>query len=73
MTGDDALGTFQGTLVSANGVDRNKKTGSNFESGGWADRSLTSAVGRLLLDADLTDADGVPLPAGTYTFTFFGE
>ena len=25
VTGDDALGTFQGTLVSANGVDRNKK------------------------------------------------
>jgi len=29
-------------------------------------------VGRLLLDADLTDADGTPLPAGTYNFTFFG-
>src|ERR1051325_6774350 len=29
-------------------------------------------VGRLLLDADLTDAYGTPLPAGTYTFTFFG-
>ena len=29
-------------------------------------------TGRLLLDADLTDAYGNPLPAGTYNFTFFG-
>jgi hypothetical protein len=29
-------------------------------------------TGRLLLDADLTDALGNPLPAGTYNFTFFG-
>ena len=29
-------------------------------------------VGRLLLDADLTDAYGTRLPAGTYNFTFFG-
>ena len=68
MTGDDALGTFQGTLVSANGVDRNKKNGKKFRV--W--RLGRQNKGRLLLDADLTDVDGVPLPAGTYTFTFFG-
>ena len=68
VTGDDALGTFQGTLVSANGVDRNKKNGKKFRV--W--RLGRQNVGRLLLDADLTDADGTPLPAGTYTFTFFG-
>ena len=68
VTGDDALGTFQGTLVSANGVDRNKTNGKNFRV--W--RLGRQDVGRLLLDADLTDADGIPLPAGTYNFTFFG-
>jgi hypothetical protein len=68
VTGDDALGTFQGTLVSANGVDRNKKDGKKFRV--W--RLGRQDVGRLLLDADLTDADGTPLPAGTYNFTFFG-
>jgi hypothetical protein len=68
VTGDDALGTFQGTLVSANGVDRNKKNGKKFRV--W--RLGRQDVGRLLLDADLTDADGTPLPAGTYNFTFFG-
>jgi hypothetical protein len=68
VTGDDALGTFQGTLVSANGVDRNKKNGKKFRV--W--RLGRQNVGRLLLDADLTDADGTPLPAGTYNFTFFG-
>ena len=68
VTGDDALGTFQGTLVSANGVDRNKKNGKKFRV--W--RLGRQNVGRLLLDANLTDADGTPLPAGTYNFTFFG-
>ena len=68
VTGDDALGTFQGTLVSANGEDRNKKNGKKFRV--W--RLGRQKEGRLLLDADLTDADGIPLPAGTYNFTFFG-
>ena len=68
VTGDDALGTFQGTLVSANGVDRNKKDGKKFRV--W--QLGRQDVGRLLLDADLTDAYGTPLPAGTYNFTFFG-
>ena len=68
VTGDDSLGTFQGTLVSANGVDRNKKNGKKFRV--W--RLGRQKEGRLLLDADLTDADGTPLPAGTYNFTFFG-
>jgi hypothetical protein len=67
VTGDDALGTFLGTFVSANGVDRNKK-GEKFRV--WRLGLLDK--GRLLLDADLTDADGKDLPAGTYTFDFFG-
>ena len=68
VTGDDALGTFQGTLVSVNRVDSNKTTGKPFRV--WQLGLLDK--GRLLLDADLTDADGNPLPAGTYNFTFFG-
>jgi hypothetical protein len=68
VTGDDALGTFQGTFVSANGVDRNKTTGKKFRV--W--QLGRQDTGRLLLDADLTDAYGIPLPAGTYNFTFFG-
>jgi hypothetical protein len=69
VTGDDALGTFQGTLVSVNRVDRNKTTGKPFRV--WRLGRLDK--GRLLLDADLTDAYGTPLPRGTYNFTFFGE
>jgi hypothetical protein len=68
VTGDDALGTFLGTFVSVNGVDRNKKDGKQFRV--W--RLGKQEFGRLLLDADLTDAFGTPLPAGTYNFTFFG-
>src|SRR5262249_1162872 len=47
VTGDDALGTFQGTLVSANGVDRNKKDGNKFRV--WQPGRVD--VGRLLLFA----------------------
>ncbi len=68
VTGDDALGTFQGTFVSVNDVDRNKTTGKKFRV--W--QLGRQDTGRLLLDADLTDASGSPLPAGTYNFTFFG-
>ena len=68
VTGDDALGTFLGTFVSVNGVDRNKTTGKKFRV--WQ-RGLLDK-GRLLLDADLTDATGKPLSAGKYNFTFFG-
>jgi len=68
VTGDDALGTFQGTLVSVNRVDSNKTTGKPFRV--WQLGLLDK--GRLLLDADLTGADGTPLPRGTYDFTFFG-
>jgi hypothetical protein len=68
VTGDDALGTFLGTLVSVKGVDRNKKTGEKFRI--W--QRGRQDVGRLLLGGDLTDASGNPLPAGTYNFTFFG-
>jgi hypothetical protein len=74
VTGDDALGTFQGTLVSVNGVKSNKTTEKPFRVWRLGRQKLgLQTVGRLLLDADLTDASGVPLPAGTYTFTFFGE
>jgi hypothetical protein len=68
VTGDDALGTFLGTFVSVNGVDRNKKTGEKFRI--W--QRGRQDVGRLLLGEDLTDASGNPLPAGSYNFTFFG-
>jgi hypothetical protein len=68
VTGDDALGTFLGTSVSVNDVSENKNTGVKFRV--W--QLGRQDVGRLLLDADLTDASGNPLPAGTYSFTFFG-
>ena len=68
VTGDDALGTFQGTLVSVNGVDRNPKNEKKFRV--W--RLGQQDKGRLLLDADLTDVDGNLLPAGAYNFNFFG-
>jgi hypothetical protein len=68
VTGDDALGTFQGTLVSVNGVDRNPRNEKKFRV--WRLGQLDK--GRLLLDADLTDADGNLLPAGAYNFKFFG-
>ena len=68
MKGDDPLGTFKGALVSVNGVDRNPTNKEKFR----VFRLGLTTEGRLLLDADLTDADGIPLPAGTYDFTFFG-
>jgi hypothetical protein len=68
VQGDDALGNFLGTFVSADGVDRNKNDGKKFRV--W--QLGRQDVGRLLLDADLTDANGHPLPAGNYTFTFYG-
>jgi hypothetical protein len=67
VTGDDALGTFEGTLLSVDGVDRNKQ-GRKFR----VFQLGRQDVGRLLLDTDLTDANGAPLPAGTYSFDFFG-
>ena len=68
VTGDDALGTFQGTLVSAKwrGSEQEKREEVSSLAAGPAECRTT------FLDADLTDADGTPLPAGTYTFTFFG-
>jgi hypothetical protein len=73
VTGDDVQGTFLGTFVSVNGVDRNKKDGQQFRVSRLGRQKLDQqTVGRLLLDADLTDVNGIPLPAGTYNFTFFG-
>jgi hypothetical protein len=68
VTGDDALGTFLGTFVSVNGVDKNVTNGEMFRVWQLGQQN----VGRLLLWADLTDANGTPLAAGTYNFTFFG-
>lgn len=68
VTGDDALGTFLGTFVSVKGVDRNRNSGERFRV--W--QLGRQDVGRLLLASDLTDAEGNLLPAGLYTFTFFG-
>ena len=62
------MGTFQGTLVSANGVNHNKTTGKPFRVWQLGRQKLDErTVGRLLLDADLTDAYGTPLPRGTST------
>ncbi|MBV8485224.1 MAG: hypothetical protein JO077_20455 [Verrucomicrobia bacterium] len=69
VTGDDALGTFLGTFVSVNGLD--KPPGKNavmFRVWQLGQQS----TGRLLLWADLTDQYGTPLAKGTYKFTFFG-
>jgi hypothetical protein len=68
VKGDDDLGTYLGTFVSVNGVDQNKTNGEKFRV--W--QLGKQKDGRLLLWADLTDAYGSPLSAGTYTFTFFG-
>jgi hypothetical protein len=68
VTGDDALGTFLGTFVSVNGVDKNPTNKVMFRV--W--QLGQQDVGRLLLWADLTDASGTPLGPGTYNFTFFG-
>jgi hypothetical protein len=69
VTGDDASGTFQGTYVSVNGVDRDPKTKERFRVWQRADRN----TGRLILNIPLTDASGNPLPAGPITATFFGD
>lgn len=69
VTGDDASGTFQGTYVSVNGVDRNPKTGVRFRVWQRGERH----VGRLILNIPLTDSSGNPLPAGPITATFFGD
>jgi hypothetical protein len=71
VTGDDALGTFLGTFVFVNGVDKNPTNKVMFRVWQLGQQN----VGRLLLWADLTDASGTPLgpgTPGTYNFTFFG-
>jgi hypothetical protein len=70
VTGDDAKGTYLGTFVSVNGVDRNPKTGERFRvwQRGREDR------GRLILNAPLTDSSGNPLPAQEkIKVRFFGD
>jgi hypothetical protein len=72
VKGDEPDGTFLGTFVSVNGVDRNK-AGEKFRvwNLGKTTDENNKEIGRLLLAADLTDADGHRLPADKYNFTFF--
>jgi len=67
VTGDDALGTFQGTSV----LVANTPTKKDENIRVW--QLGTQSSGRLLLNSKLLNADGTPLPAGTYQFTFYGE
>ena len=67
VKGDEPDGTFLGAFVSVDGVDRNRD-GKRFRVFHLGQED----TGRLLLDADLTKADGTDLPAGKYNFTFFG-
>src|SRR5262249_37507073 len=72
VVGDDVLGTFLGTFVAVNGVDRDKK-GEKFRVWRLGQQKIREqTVGRLLVFADLTDAAGNSLPRGTYGFSFFG-
>jgi hypothetical protein len=66
VTGDDALGTFQGTSV----LVLNTPTKKDENVRVW--QLGTQSTGRLLLNSKLLNADGTPLPAGTYQFTFYG-
>lgn len=67
VTGDDSLGTFQGTFVSA---DNLAKTANGEKFRVW--RLGKQEYGRLLLNTALLDDQGNDLPAGDYSFTFFG-
>jgi hypothetical protein len=75
VQGDDALGTFLGTPVYVNSVAGktalvkvSTKKGENIRI--WQ-LGVTDS-GRLLLNTPILKADGTPLPAGTYNFTFGG-
>lgn len=69
VTGDDDAGTFLGTFVTVNGVDRNKD-GVRFRVWQREDRK----TGRLLLNTPLTDASGNPLPKNSaLSVTFSGD
>jgi hypothetical protein len=70
VTGDDVAGTFLGTNVSVNGVDRNPKTGVRFRVWQRSDRG----TGRLILNTPLTDSSGNPLNAQKgLVIRFFGD
>jgi len=70
VTGDDALGTFLGTSVSVNGVDGSKNIGKE-KFRVWQ-RGIED-FGRLILESDLTDANGNLLPAGLVeNISFYG-
>jgi len=64
VTGDDALGTFQGTPVNVDNVST--KAGEKVRVWQLGQQS----TGRLLLNAPLLGPSGIPLAPGTYQFTF---
>ncbi len=68
VTDDDALRTFQGTLITVNGVSQNKE-GVKFR----VQRKGDTGVGRLILNTPLTNADGSLLRGGTHKFDFTGS
>jgi len=65
---DDALRTFQGTLITVNGVSQNKD-GVKFR----VQRKGDTKEGRLILNTPLTNADGSLLLAGDHVFDFIGS
>jgi len=67
VTGDDSLGTFQGTFVSADNLAK-IANGEKFRV--W--RLGKQEHGRLLLNTALLDDQGNDLPEHDYSFTFFG-
>jgi len=67
VTGDDALDTFEGTSVEVD--DLKMKEGQEVRVKYLGQRD----VGRLILSEPLLKADGQPLPAGTYTFSYYGD
>lgn len=67
VSGDDALGTFQGTLISVNGVETSKEQKVRV----W--RLGAEANGQLLINTPILLADGKTfLSEGEHSFSFFG-
>lgn len=78
VTGDDSLGTFQGTpivSVKQNGVVIPVKGGEKGKEKIRVWQLGKQKTGQLLLNTKMIKADGstTPLVSGTYTFTFSGE
>ncbi len=78
VTGDDALGTFQGTpivKVEQNGVELKVVGGEKGKEKIRVWQLGKQKTGQLLLNTKIVKADGstTPLTSGTYAFTFSGE